>query len=217
MFFLDLLEQAGFSVRWPSSMIIGVIETNFLTFKSIYFKSVNSGPKFKATISHNICYARRLYIFLLVCKFFPITSKRGGCSNVLESSPTRIPLIESSHKWTRILFILSNSEFGIWIFSQNTIEINSQSNLYAILTLDRTILFLNFIYPGFQPMYNQHNQNTFYIYFLRILDLADSPLCMWIYYSFIWLERSIFCLNMHQGKALLLQLPLMPPLTLYTS
>ena len=37
---------------------------------------------------------------LLICGDCPLTSKMGGCSNMLESTPSMIPLIKSSHKWT---------------------------------------------------------------------------------------------------------------------
>ena len=53
----------------------------------------------------------------------------------------QITLIELSHKWTEILFIISNSKPGIWIYSQPRIYLNSQPNLYGVLTLDHTILF----------------------------------------------------------------------------
>ena len=46
----------------------------------------------------------------------------------------RIPLIKSSHKLTRILFIISNSKLGIWLCSQPRIDLNSQSNFYDVLT-----------------------------------------------------------------------------------
>ena len=71
---------------------------------------------------------------LLVCGYFPLTSKRGVCCNLLESTPSRIPLIKSGHKWTQILFIISNSKLGIWICSQPRIDLNSQSNFYYVLT-----------------------------------------------------------------------------------
>ena len=54
----------------------------------------------------------------LLCGNFSLTSKMGRCWNLLESSPARIPLIYLSHKWTRILFNISNSKLGIWLFSQ---------------------------------------------------------------------------------------------------
>ena len=61
--------------------------------------------------------------------------------NLLESTPARITLIESINKWNQILFIISNYKLEIWICSQPRKDINSQSNLYDILTLDYTILF----------------------------------------------------------------------------
>ena len=41
---------------------------------------------------------------------------------------------KSSHKWNRILFIISNSKLGIWLYSQPIIDLNSQSNFYDVLT-----------------------------------------------------------------------------------
>ena len=71
---------------------------------------------------------------LLVCGDCPLTSKRGVCWNLLELTPARIPLIKSSHKWTRMLYIISNSKLGIWLCSQPRIDLNSQSNFYDVLT-----------------------------------------------------------------------------------
>ena len=42
----------------------------------------------------------------LVCNDCPLTSKTGGCWNMLESTPDMIPLIRLSHKWTQILFLI---------------------------------------------------------------------------------------------------------------
>ena len=56
------------------------------------------------------------------------------CWNMLESAQARILLIKSSHKWTRMLYIISNSKLGIWICSQPRIDLNSQSNFYDVLT-----------------------------------------------------------------------------------
>ena len=89
------------------------------------------------------------------------------CWNMLESTPARIPLIESSHKWTRILFIISNYKIGIWIFSQPRIDVNLQSNLYDVLTLDHTRLF-----PSQST--KLHSQNKFYIYFLQVTSLSHK-------------------------------------------
>ena len=73
-------------------------------------------------------------LIFLVCGDCPLTSKTGGCWNLLESTPAGIPLIKSSHKWTRMLFIISKSKLGIWICSQPRIDLNSQSNFYDVLT-----------------------------------------------------------------------------------
>ena len=50
---------------------------------------------------------------ILVFDNFPLTLKKGECWNLLESTSTRNPFIESSYKWTRMLFIISNSKPGI--------------------------------------------------------------------------------------------------------
>ena len=71
---------------------------------------------------------------LLLCGDYPLTSKRGVCWNLLESTPARIPFIKSSHKWTRMLFIISNSKLGIRLCSQPIIDLNSQSNFCDVLT-----------------------------------------------------------------------------------
>ena len=53
------------------------------------------------------------YIFpLLLCVNFPLAFKMGRFWNILESSPAKIPLIELSHKRTRILFYYL--EFQTW-------------------------------------------------------------------------------------------------------
>ena len=62
--------------------------------------------------------------------------------NLLESCPARIPLIESRHKWTQILFIILNSKLEIWIFIQTKIYVNSKYRCYDGLTLYHKILCL---------------------------------------------------------------------------
>ena len=75
------------------------------------------------------------YISLLIaCGDYPLTSKRGVYWNLLESTPARIALIKLSHKWTRMLFIISNSKLGIRLCSQPRIDLNSKSNFYDVLT-----------------------------------------------------------------------------------
>ena len=71
---------------------------------------------------------------LLLCVDCPLTLKTGGCWNMMESTPDRIPLIKSSHKWTQMPFIILNSKLGIWLCSQPIIDLNSQSNIYDVLT-----------------------------------------------------------------------------------
>ena len=57
---------------------------------------------------------------------------------MLESTPTRIPLIKSSHKWTQMLFIISDPKLGIWLCSKARIDLNSKSKFNDVLTLDHT-------------------------------------------------------------------------------
>ena len=72
---------------------------------------------------------------IIVCGNFPLALKIGKCFNLSESTPYKILLIELSQKSTQILFIISNYKLVIWICSQSRIDVNSQSNLYDILTL----------------------------------------------------------------------------------
>ena len=107
--------------------------------------------------SHTIDVTYSDYILvLLVCGYFTLTLKAGGCCNMLESTTDRIPLIKSSRKWTQILFIISNSKLGIWICSQLRICVTYQSNLYDVLTIYHT--------RPFPTQYKKpHTQNKFYI------------------------------------------------------
>ena len=94
--------------------------------------------------------------FLLVCGDYPLNSERGVCWNLLESTPARIPLIKSSHKWTRMLFIISNSKLGIWLCSQPRIDLNSQSKCYDVLTRPFKYLVQHYLQQ-------QHAINTIYM------------------------------------------------------
>ena len=88
---------------------------------------------------HTICVTYLDYISpLLVYSNFPLNFKTGGCWNLLESPPSRIPLIELSQKWTQIPFIILNDEYVIWICNQPTIDVNPQPNFYYVLTLYHT-------------------------------------------------------------------------------
>ena len=84
-------------------------------------------------------------------------AKKNGwmCWNILESTPDRNPLIKSSYKWTRILFIISNFKLGVWLCIQPRIYINLQSKFYDVLTRPYKYLFTHYT--------KQHTQNTFYI------------------------------------------------------
>ena len=57
---------------------------------------------------------------------------------MLEYYSASIPLIELSHKWTWIIFIILNTKIGIWIFIQPTIDVNLQYNFCDVLTLQYT-------------------------------------------------------------------------------
>ena len=93
-------------------------------------------------LSHTINVPHFDYIsLLLVFDNSQLTLKKEECWNLLESTSTWTPLFESSKKWIRILFIISNSKLGIWICSHPRIYLNSQPNLYDFLTLDHTRLF----------------------------------------------------------------------------
>ena len=94
---------------------------------------------------------------LLLCGDCPLTLMTGECWNLLESTPATIPLIKSSHKWNRILFIISNTKLGIWICSQPIIDLNSQSNFYDVLT--RPYKYLS------NTLCKQHALKTIYMLF----------------------------------------------------
>ena len=65
-------------------------------------------------LSHTSCVAYLDYIsIIIVCGDCSLTLNMGRCWNLLESSPSRITLIELSHKLTRILFIILNYDFLI--------------------------------------------------------------------------------------------------------
>ena len=82
------------------------------------------------------------------------------CWNLLELSPSWITLIQLSHKWTRILSIISNYNLGICICIQPTIYINSQSNFYNVITLDHTCLctelHILLSIPNILTIYSEH-------------------------------------------------------------
>ena len=106
--------------------------------------------------SYTICVTHSEYIsLLLVCGDFPLTLKTGGCWNLLESTPATIPLIKSIHKWTWILFIISNSKLGIWLCSQPRIDLNSQSKFYYVITRPYKYLS-NTLYKTTCTEYNLH-------------------------------------------------------------
>ena len=129
----------------------------FITYKSICLNQyiLDRNPTLS---SYTIGMRYSDYIsLLLVCGDYPLTSKRGVCWNLLESTPTRIPLIKSSHKWTRMLFIISNPKLGIRICSQPRIDLITQSNFYDVLTRPYKYLshILSTLYT--RTTFTQHN------------------------------------------------------------
>ena len=97
----------------------------------------------------------------------------------------QIPLIKSSHKWNRMLFIISNSKLGIWLCSQPRIDLNSQSKFYDVLTrpykyLSNTLSTLstkqhalNTIYMLVSPGYETFTLFSGKFLFLNILHWQD--------------------------------------------
>ena len=108
--------------------------------------------------SYTICVTYSDYIsLLLVCGDCPLTSKRGVWWNLLESTPARIPLIKSIHKWTWMISIISNSKLGIRICSQTRIDLSSQSNFYDVLTRPYKYLVQHTINTLYKTTCNEDN------------------------------------------------------------
>ena len=108
-------------------------------------------------------------LLLLVCGDCPLTLKAGGCWNLLGSTTSRIPLIKSSHKWTRMLFIISNPKIGIWLCIQPRIDLNSQSNFYYVLTRPYKYLS-NTLY---KTTYTEHNLYVSFTIVERLVPWAN--------------------------------------------
>ena len=86
----------------------------------------------------------------------------------------RIPLIKSSHKLTRILFIISNSKLGIWLCSQPRIDLNSQSNFYDVLT--RPYKYLSNTLPTLSTR-TTCTQDNLYISFPTMFECSHREVC----------------------------------------
>ena len=56
----------------------------------------------------------------------------------INSSQDLLDLVESQMDSNTIYYL--NSRLGIWLYNQSRIDLNPQSNLYDVLTLDNTIL-----------------------------------------------------------------------------
>ena len=122
---------------WFPSTITGFIKSTafvYLLLSNQYVSNQYILDRNPRLSSYTIGVTYSDYIsFLLVCGEFPLTLKLGGCWNMLEPTPLRIHLIKSSHKWTQIIFIISNSKLGIWLCSQIRIDLNSKSNFYDVI------------------------------------------------------------------------------------
>ena len=113
----------------------------------------------------------------------------------------RIPLIKSSHKWTRMLFIISNSKLGIWICSQPRIDLNSQSNFYDVLTrpykyLSNTLSTLYTKQHALKTIYMLVSPDCMQTYIFLIIDnsvcqLAQIP----AYFYFLWIDTMVIIMN----------------------
>ena len=145
---------------WRPSTITGVIKRTafvYLLCSNQYVSNLYILDRNPRLSSSTIGVTYSDYILLLfVCVNCPLTSKTGVCWNLPESTPARIPLIKSSHKWTQILSIIPNYKIGIWLCIQPRIDLNSQSNFYDVLTLDHTSTCPT-------QSNKQHTWNTFYI------------------------------------------------------
>ena len=144
---------------WCPSTITSVIKRTafvyFVMFKFIYLKSGHYGTKSKAIVSHAWSAVLGLYFTSSGIWQFSIYFEEGRMLESVGIKFNQITLIKSSHKWTQIISMISNSKLGIWICSLPRIYLNSQPNLYGDLTIDHTRLF--------QPIYKLHTKNTFYI------------------------------------------------------
>ena len=96
-------------------------------------------------------------------KLIPTYQNRQICVGIW----FRIPLIKSSHKWTRMLFIISNSKLVIWLCSQPRIDLNSQSNFYDVLT--RTYKYLSNTLPTLSTT-TTCTQHYLHVSFTRLWD-----------------------------------------------
>ena len=102
---------------WRPNTITGIIKITdfvYLLHSNKYVSNqfiLDRNPRLS---SYTIGVTQLDYIsLLLVFGNFTLNSKRGVCWNLLKATPARIPLIKPSHKWTQILFIISNSTNGI--------------------------------------------------------------------------------------------------------
>ena len=158
---------------WRPSTITGVINSTafvHLLLSNQYVSNLYILDRNPRLSSHTIGVTYLDYIsLLLVCVDCPLTLKTVACRNILESTPAKIPLIKLSHKWNKILFIMSNSKLGIWICSQPRKDLNSQSRFYDVLTIYHTRLCPT-------QYTKQHTWNTFYVLFHQVLHDRLTPL-----------------------------------------
>ena len=88
----DLWEQSLVSLK---GHLLFVLSRYKPCISNMYILDQNSRLPY-----HTICVAYLDYILLvLVCEKYPLNYKTGRCWNLLGSYPSRITLIELSHKW----------------------------------------------------------------------------------------------------------------------
>ena len=114
-------------IMWKLHRLIQKINLLFISFLfNPYILHMYILDRNSMLPSHSIYVKFFNYILIiLICVNFPLNSKMKRCWDLLESSPSRIPLIGFSHKWTWILFIISKYKLVIWFFSQTIVDVIS--------------------------------------------------------------------------------------------
>ena len=131
---MNLLES------YPSRIPLIEYFVYFITSESIYLKSVHSGPKFKATISHDLWYVLGLYFYYYhMWKLYTYLEDRRNFESVgIISIKDPLDWVESQMDSNAICYF----EFQTWNLAlQPAYNIyNPQSKFYDVLVLDHTRL-----------------------------------------------------------------------------
>ena len=113
-------------------------------------------------------------------------------------------MIELSQKWSQMLFIISNSKLGIWIYSQPVIYLKSQSIVFYVLILYHTSLcpelFLLWIFSNIQTIYSEH---IIYLVHLKLMLHYIYQVNPVLYYFFIMVLASLFQARPNQNLDIL--------------